>query len=260
MFVAPKGGKTQVFMSESFVLTRLLVKLFGGVLASGIHAVGVPTDKASEQASAILSAFSLEVLVVFALIAFFMIVRLSLSVEKPNPAQHVAELIHEVIGDQAEQVIGHGSERFQAYVTCIFLFVLINNLVGLIPGIAAPTTMMQVTLGLAIPTFLYYNYFGIREQGVVGYIKHFAGPVWWMAWLIFPIELVSHVARIMSLSVRLYANMFAGDLVTLVFFSLFPVGIPVIFLGLHLAVSLIQAFVFMLLTMIYLSLAVAHEH
>ena len=81
-----------------------------------------------------------------------------------------------------------------------------------------------------------------------------------MAWLIFPIELVSHVARIMSLSVRLYANMFAGDLVTLVFFSLFPVGIPVIFLGLHLAVSLIQAFVFMLLTMIYLSLAVAHEH
>jgi F-type H+-transporting ATPase subunit a len=250
MFVAPRGGKTQVFMSESFVLTRLLVKLFGGVLASGIHAVGVPADKASEQASAILSAFSLEVLVVFALIAFFMIVRLSLSVEKPNPAQHVAELIHEVIGDQAEQVIGHGSERFQAYVTCIFLFVLINNLVGLIPGIAAPTTMMQVTLGLAIPTFLYYNYFGIREQGVVGYIK----------WLIFPIELVSHVARIMSLSVRLYANMFAGDLVTLVFFSLFPVGIPVIFLGLHLAVSLIQAFVFMLLTMIYLSLAVAHEH
>ena len=81
-----------------------------------------------------------------------------------------------------------------------------------------------------------------------------------MAWLIFPIEIVSHLARVMSLSVRLYANMFAGDLVTLVFFSLCPIGIPVIFLGLHLAVSAIQAFVFMLLTMIYLSLAVAHEH
>jgi F-type H+-transporting ATPase subunit a len=81
-----------------------------------------------------------------------------------------------------------------------------------------------------------------------------------MAWLIFPIEVVSHLARVMSLSVRLYANMFAGDLVTLVFFSLVPVGIPVIFLGLHLFVSLIQAFVFTLLTMIYLSLAVAHEH
>jgi F-type H+-transporting ATPase subunit a len=118
----------------------------------------------------------------------------------------------------------------------------------------------MVTLGLAVPTFLYYNYYGVKEQGVVGYIKHFAGPVWWMAWLIFPIEVVSHLARVMSLSVRLYANMFAGDLVTLVFFSLVPVGIPVIFLGLHLFVSLIQAFVFTLLTMIYLSLAVAHEH
>jgi F-type H+-transporting ATPase subunit a len=80
-----------------------------------------------------------------------------------------------------------------------------------------------------------------------------------MAWLIFPIETVSHLARVMSLSVRLYANMFAGDLVTLVFFSLIPIGAPVVFLGLHIFISFIQAFVFMLLTMIYLSLAVAHE-
>src|SRR5262249_24604761 len=127
-------------------------------------------------------------------------------------------------------------------------------------GVSAPTTSIMVTLGLAVPTFLYYNFHGIREQGPIGYVKHFAGPVWWMAWLILPIEIVSHLARIMSLSVRLYANMFAGDLVTLVFFSLIPVGIPVIFLGLHVFVSIIQAFVFMLLTMIYLSLAVAHEH
>ncbi|HEY1255638.1 MAG TPA: F0F1 ATP synthase subunit A, partial [Terracidiphilus sp.] len=129
-----------------------------------------------------------------------------------------------------------------------------------IPGIAAPTTSIMVTLGLAVPTFLYYNFYGIREQGLIGYIKHFCGPIWWMAPLLLPIEIVSHLARVMSLSVRLYANMFAGDLVTLVFFSLIPIGIPVIFLGLHLFVSLIQAFVFMLLTMIYLSLAVAHEH
>jgi F-type H+-transporting ATPase subunit a len=84
--------------------------------------------------------------------------------------------------------------------------------------------------------------------------------VWWLAWLMFPIELVSHFARIMSLSVRLYANMFAGGLVTLVFFSLVPIGIPVAFLGLHLLVSVIQAFVFMLLVMIYLSVAVSHDH
>jgi F-type H+-transporting ATPase subunit a len=243
-------------MPESLALTRLLNEVFGGVVASLLHVMGITAN----PATAISDAFALELLVAAGLIAFFVVVRTSLSVERPNPAQQIAELIHEAIGGQAEQVIGHGYQRFQAYVTCIFLFVLINNLIGLIPGITAPTTSMFVTLGLALPTFFFYNYHGIREQGPIGYLKHFAGPVWWMAWLILPIELVSHLARVMSLSVRLYANMFAGDLVTLVFFSLCPIGIPVIFLGLHLAVSLIQAFVFMLLTMIYLSLAVAHEH
>lgn len=256
----PKGGKTQGFMAELFVLTHLLVKLFGGLLAAGFHAVGVPDAKASEQATAVLSSFSIELLIVAALIAFFIAIRASLSVEKPGAVQHIAEMIHETIGDQAEQVIGHGYQRYQAYVTCIFLFVLFNNLVGLIPGVAAPTTSIMVTLGLAVPTFLYYNFFGIKEQGIVGYLKHIAGPVWWMSWLIFPIETVSHLARVMSLSVRLYANMFAGDLVTLAFFSLVPIGIPLIFLGLHLGVAVVQAYVFFLLASIYLSLAVAHEH
>jgi F-type H+-transporting ATPase subunit a len=243
-------------MHEQLALTRLLNQLFGGLFATLLNAVGIH----AKPESAINDAFALQLAVAAIMIAFFVLVRMTLSVEKPGAVQHIAEMIHEKIGEQAEQVIGHGYRQFQAYVTCIFLFVLLNNLLGLIPGVPAPTTSILVTLGLAVPTFLYYNFHGLREQGLVGYIKHFAGPVWWMAWLIFPIEVISHLARIMSLSVRLYANMFAGDLVTLVFFSLIPVGIPVIFLGLHLFVSLIQAFVFMLLTMIYLSLAVAHEH
>ncbi|MGD0830706.1 MAG: F0F1 ATP synthase subunit A [Terracidiphilus sp.] len=247
-------------MPESFFLVRLLNSILNGIEVKAFQSIGLLPAVAAEKALGVNRALALEVLIAAGLIAFFILVRLTLSVERANPAQHIAEMIHEAIGDQAEQVIGHGYERFQAYVTCIFLFVLLNNLSGLIPGLTAPTTSMMVTLGLAVPTFLFYNFHGIREQGIVGYIKHFAGPVWWMAWLILPIEIVSHLARIMSLSVRLYANMFAGDLVTLVFFSLFPIGIPVLFLGLHLAVSAIQAFVFMLLTMIYLSLAVAHEH
>jgi len=243
-------------MPEQLALTRFLNHLFGGLFAAILNAVGIH----AKPETAINDAFALQLVVVAILLAFFVIVRMTLSVEKPSPVQHIAEMIHEAIGGQAEQVIGHGYRQFQAYVTCIFLFVLLNNLLGLIPGIVAPTTSIMVTLGLAVPTFLYYNFHGLREQGLLGYIKHFAGPVWWMAWLIFPIEVISHLARVMSLSVRLYANMFAGDLVTLVFFSLIPVGIPVIFLGLHIFVSIIQAFVFMLLTMIYLSLAVAHEH
>lgn len=205
-------------------------------------------------------AFEYELVVAAILIAFFLLVRMSISVEKPGATQHVAEMIHEFTGMNADQIIGHGYERFQAFVTCVFLFVVLNNLLGLIPGIVTPTSAPVVPLGIALCTFVYYQFYGFKEQGFVGYMKHFAGPVWWIAPLLFPIEIISHCARVMSLTIRLYANMFASDLVTLVFFSLIPVGIPAIFLGLHAGVSLIQAYVFMLLAMIYLSQAVAHEH
>ncbi|MGD0096480.1 MAG: F0F1 ATP synthase subunit A [Terracidiphilus sp.] len=247
-------------MPESFALVQWLNAHLMGIELKAFQSIGLSPVVAAEKALGVNRALALELMIAGGLIAVFFFIRVSLSVERANPVQHVAEMLHEFIGGQAEQVIGHGYERFQAYVTCIFLFVLICNLSGLIPGITAPTTSIMVTLGLAIPTFFFYNFHGIRAQGPIGYLKHFAGPVWWMAWLIFPIEIFSDVIRIMSLSVRLYANMFAGDLVTMVFFSLVPVGVPVIFLGLHLFVSLIQAFVFMLLTMIYLSLAVSHEH
>ena len=244
-------------MPESLAITRLLNYLFGGAVSALLQAVGVHP---AHPAAPINDIFALELLVACGLIAFFAIVRLTLSVEKPNAAQQIAEMIHEFTGSQADQIIGHGYERFQAFVTCIFLFVVLNNLLGLVPGLPTPTGQPYVPLGIAVLTFLYYNFHGVRAQGVVGYLKHFAGPLWWIAPLLFPIEIISHCARVMSLTIRLYANMLASDLVTLVFFSLVPIAIPAIFLGLHFAVSLIQAYVFMLLAMIYLSQAVAHEH
>ena len=244
-------------MNDSLALTRLLNQLFGGPVTALLNAVGVhPADTAAP----ISNAFALELLVAVILIAFFIVVRATLSVEKPSTVQQFAEMIHEFTGGQADQIIGHGYERFQAFVTVIFLFVLTCNLLGLIPGINAPTESPVVPLGIALLTFVYYNFHGFREQGVKGYLGHFAGPIWWIAPLLFPIEIISHCARVMSLTIRLYANMFAGGLVTLVFFSMIPIGVPVVFLGLHLMVSVIQAFVFMLLAMIYLSQAVAHEH
>jgi F-type H+-transporting ATPase subunit a len=244
-------------MAEPFWITRLLNALFAGPVDALFNAVGVhPADPARP----INNTYALEVLVAFCLVVFFLIVRLTLSVEKPNAAQQIAELLHEFTGNQADQIIGHGYERFQAFVTCVFVFILFNNLLGLIPGVVTPTSAPVVPLGIAVCTFLYYHFYGFREQGVVGYMKHFAGPIWWISWLLFPIEIISHFARVMSLTIRLFANMFASDLVTLVFFSLIPVAVPAIFLGLHAFVSLIQAYVFMLLTMIYLSVAVAHEH
>ena len=244
-------------MPESLLLTRLLNQIFGGPVTSMLQALGI-TPKHS--GAPITDAFALELLIAAGLLAFFIAVRLTLSVEKPAPVQQFAEMIHEFVGGQADQIIGHGYEQFQSFATIIFLFILSCNLVGLFPGINSPTELEVVTLALALATFVYYNFYGFKTQGFAGYLGHFAGPVWWLAWLLFPIEIISHFARIMSLSVRLYANMFAGGLVTLVFFSLIPIGIPVVFLGLHLLVSVIQSFVFMLLVMIYLSLAVSHEH
>jgi F-type H+-transporting ATPase subunit a len=247
-------------MPESFALVRLLNALFMGVEVKAFQSIGLFPAEAAQQAVKVNQALGLELLVAGGFIAFFVLVRLTLSVEKPNPAQQIAEVIHEVGGGLADQIIGHGYERFQAFVTCIFLFVLINNLLGLIPGVSAPTVSPFVPLGLAVTVFIYYNFQGVRAQGPIGYLKQIAGPIWWMAWLLFPIEFISHLARMLSLTIRLYANMFASDMVTLGFFSLVPVGVPVIFLGLHIFVSFIQAFVFMLLSMIYLSLAVSHEH
>jgi F-type H+-transporting ATPase subunit a len=244
-------------MQGSLAITQLLNHLFAGPVDRLLLAVGVhPANPAAPMNNT----FALELLVVLGFIAFFSVVRASLSVEKPGTAQQFAEVVHEAIGGLAEQSIGHGYQRFQAFVTCIFLFVLTCNLIGLIPGLDAPTMSPYVPLGLAVTVFIYYNFYGVRTHGPIGYLKEFAGPIWWIAWLMFPIEIISHTARLMSLTIRLWANMFAGDLVTLVFFSLFPIGLTLPFMGLHIFVSIVQALVFMLLSMIYLGQAVAHEH
>jgi F-type H+-transporting ATPase subunit a len=108
--------------------------------------------------------------------------------------------------------------------------------------------------------FLFYNIIGIKEIGPINYAKHFAGPLWWLAPLMIPIEIISHIARPLSLTVRLFANMYAGEQITMVFLGLTYFAIPAVFMGLHVFVSLIQAYVFMVLTMLYVGAAVAHEH
>ncbi len=244
-------------MPTQLLFTQFLNRLFAGPTTALLHAVHVPV--AYPQAP-ITNAVAMQFLIFLALVVYFVIVRATLSVEKPGPVQHVAEMTHEFVSEQGESIIGHGHERFTSYLTALFLFILLGNLLGLAsPWLESPTANVTVPLGFAIVTFLYYHYHGIRANGL-SYIKQFLGPVWWLSWLLFPIEIVSHLARVLSLTVRLYANMFAGDLVTLAFFSLVPVGIPLIFLGLHLGVAVVQAYVFFLLGAIYLSLAVAHDH
>ena len=173
--------------------------------------------------------------------------------------QHVFELIYQFIADTISEVGIHHGERFIYFIGTIFIFILSMNLIGVIPVLDAPTNAIYVTVGLALSVFFYYNAVGFKAQGIK-YLAHLAGPVWWLAWLMIPIELVSHLVRPLSLSVRLYGNMFAGEQVTSVFLSLTYLIVPIIFILLHIFVAIVQAYVFTLLTTIYIGGAVSEEH
>jgi F-type H+-transporting ATPase subunit a len=243
-------------MPTQLLFTRFLNHHFAAQVDSLLAAFHIAPDHPHAPIS---NELAMELLIFAALLIYFIVVRITLSVEKPGVIQHAAEVIHAFIGDQSESIIGHGYERFTSYLTVLFLFILLGNLMGLIPGLVSPTANVVVPLGFAVVTFLYYHFHGIRVNGF-SYVKQFLGPVWWLYPLMLPIEIISHFARMLSLTVRLYANMFAGDLVTLAFFSLIPVGVPLLFLSLHFGVAIIQAYIFMVLASVYLSMAVSHDH
>lgn len=200
-----------------------------------------------------------EILVVLFIIALFALLKTRLSVDKPGKLQHMFELIYEFVHASAEEVVGHGGGKYVAFFGTIFLFILFMNLIGLIPGFESPTMYTMVPFGLAIATFFFYHATGIKEHGG-GYIKQFLGPLVLLMPLMLIIEIISHFARPLSLTVRLYANMFAGETVYSTFVSLTKVIIPVIFIGLHLFVGILQAYIFMMLAMVYVGGAVSHEH
>lgn len=243
-------------MPEQLWITAFLNKYLGGVANAILSAVHVPNP---HPQAPITNYVAMQLLVFVLLLLVFVLVRMRLSVDDPGALQHTFESIDTFVSTQAHEVIGHGYEKYTGYLATLGIFILSCNLIGLIPGFESPTAIPSVPLGCAVVTWFYYHYHGIRQNGF-GYIKHFLGPVWWLAPLMFVIEVASHLARVLSLTVRLFANMFAGDMVTLVFFSLIPIGIPVIFMLLHIGVSLIQTYIFVLLPTVYIGEAVAHEH
>ncbi len=200
-----------------------------------------------------------EVLVFLFILIFFAVVRRGFSVQNPGKIQHSLEVVYEFIHAQAEEVVGHGSSKYMPFFGTIFLFILFMNLIGLIPGFDSPTMYPMVPLGLAVSVFFFYHAAGLKANKA-GYIKQFLGPMLFLAPLVFVIEIVSNLARPLSLTVRLFANMFAGEQVYIAFISLTKLFIPVLFIGLHLFVGVLQAYIFMLLAMIYVGGAVSHEH
>ncbi len=244
-------------MPEQLWITKLLNHALAGPVTALLTALHVPPQYAKAPIS---NAVAMEVVVFAVLVVLFLAVRASLSVDRPGALQHIFEGMHGFIEDQSHEIIGHHSSGFTPFLVALGYFILFSNLLGLVPGFESPTgASATVPLGCAICAFFYYQTQGFKHAGI-GYLKHFAGPMWWLAPLMVPIEIISHLARVLSLTIRLYANMFAGDMVTLVFISLVPIGIPIVFLTLHIGVSFLQTYIFVLLTTVYLAGAVAEEH
>jgi F-type H+-transporting ATPase subunit a len=168
------------------------------------------------------------------------------------------ELILGFLMGLGETILGHHARKYMPLLATCFIFILFMNFLGLVPGFLPPTDQMNVTLGLALIVFLSTHFFGVREHGLA-YFKHFLGPVWWMAPIMLPIEIISHLARPMSLSLRLFGNITGDHMVLVIFLGLVPFVIPSIFYGFGAFVSFMQAFIFTILSMIYIAGAVAHE-
>jgi|SRR5579871_1934412 len=235
-------------------LTRLFNDNLAGLGNSLLGLVGLPA-----QMRPWANFITMQIFVFALIVVLFAILRTRLSVDRPGKFQQTFELVYQFIQDQAEDQMGHESHRYIAFFGTLFVFILIGNLIGIIPGLESPTMYPYVPAGCAVATFLFYNGVGIKVNGLFKHLKHFAGPVWWLMPLMIPIEIMSHLSRPLSLTLRLFANMYAGEQVTTVFLGLTKLVMPAIFMALHIFVGLIQAYIFMLLTMIYVASSVAHE-
>ncbi|MGH9440047.1 MAG: F0F1 ATP synthase subunit A [Terriglobia bacterium] len=235
----------------------LLDKLFGGVVTALSVKLGFPPG---DPAHPIPNYVAGEVLIILIIIVGAIILRSRLSVERPGKFQMLMEWVVEFTRNMADEVVGEQGRPYVALVGTLGIFIILCNLMGLIPGLESPTAHGAVPLGCAVVVFLHYNYQGIRHHGVLGYLKHLCGPMMILAFLMFPVEIFSNVLRLLSLSVRLWANMLVGGMLETIFTNMIPIAVPAVFMGLHVFESLLQAYIFMILPLLYISLAVMEEH
>ena len=240
-------------MEEQLAIVKWVNEVFGGTVASLLHLQAGPNQQI------IPTHVVMETIVLLVIIVFFGVLRTRFSVESPGNIQQALELFVEFLNEQLESNIGHDGHKYLNIVGTFATFIIFSNLLGLVPGLSSPTSNVNVPAGCAIIVFLYYQYQGMRKHGVITYLKHFMGPVWWLAPLMVPIELISHIARPATLTIRLFANIMAEELVVAIFFGLLPIIVPLPYMAFAIFGGLLQAFIFCTLTIVYLGGAVATE-
>jgi F-type H+-transporting ATPase subunit a len=182
-----------------------------------------------------------------------------ISRDNPGPLQHILEVTVSALKGLLHEIIGHEGDRYLYIIAAFAVFIFLSNIFSLFFFLQPPTSNPNTTFALAITSFLYFNYQGIRKQGLLHYIKHFMGPIWWLAPLMFPIEIIGNFARVLSLGVRLFGNIFGEHTATAIFMGLVPFVVPWPMMGLGIFGAFLQTFVFIMLTMVYISGAIAVE-
>ncbi len=198
-------------------------------------------------------------IVVFIAVVVLTILRGKLSTDSPTGKQQTLEVGVEAIRNMLIDLIGPKGIKHFPVIATFALLIFLSNLIGFVPGLISPTANLNVTLALALTSFLYYNMIGIKENGIVGYLKHFMGPVAILAPLMFLIEIVSHLARILSLSLRLFGNIYGEEQVSGVIAGLAPWVVPVLLMPLALLATFLQTFIFIVLSMLYIAEMSHHE-
>src|SRR5437764_8856801 len=209
-------------------ITRLFNDLLPGLGNTLTGIVGMPPE-ARPWANFV----TMQLLVALIIIVLFALLKPRLSADRPGKLQHTFELVYDFLREQADEQVGHEGHHYLGFFGTLFFFILFCNLIGVIPGFESPTMVPSVPAGCAIAAFFYYNIVGIQANGILKYLAHFVGPMPALAILMIPIEIVSHLARPLSLTIRLFANMYAGEQVTLVFLKLTLLFVPVLFMVLH---------------------------
>src|ERR1051325_6790922 len=197
--------------------------------------------------------------VLFTIALIFIMKPRKLSVDEPSYSQMTLEAGVLAIRNLLIDNVGpHGLKYFPVIAT-FGMLILVSNLMGLIPGLMSPTASTSVTFALGISSFVYYNAIGIKENGLLGHLRHFAGPIPWLAVLMFPIELVSNFVRPLSLGIRLFGNLFGDEQILGTIFGLVRWVLPALIMPLSVFVAFMQTFIFVLLSIIYIS-EVSHHH
>ncbi len=234
----------------------VIVEFVNGILRKILGLFGMHTDQGTEI---IQSHILMALIATLIIIVFFKLTVKNLSLF-PGKMQNMLEMLYTGFRGMIDDTIGVEGRKFIPVISTLGIFIAVSNLMGLLPELGSPTANLNVTVGCAFFVFVYYHFQGIRKHGFFGYLKTFTGPIWWLAILFIPIEIISHFARPLSLSIRLYGNIFGEDMVIIIIASLVPFIAPLPIMGLALITSLLQAYIFVMLTTIYLAGAMESEH